>query len=186
MRRFSVALGVIAVAGLFIGLPMARAALDPILAAARAGDLKAVQARLAAAPKSIKAKDFTGHTALHYAANSGHAQVAALLLAKGADPNALNMEGRSPLHLASMRCFPEVVKLLIAKGAKVNLKGTMFGSTPLHAAAGFGCVKVAEVLLDNKAKTDIKDKQGLTPLGVAQKDKMKAVLELFKKRGVTR
>ncbi len=185
MRRFSVALGVVAV-GLFICLPAARAALDPILAAIRSGDLKAVEARLAAAPKSVMAKDFTGHTALHYAANSGRARIAALLLAKGADPNALNIEGRSPLHLAAMRCFLEVAKVLIAKGAKINLRGTMFGSTPLHVAAGFGCVKVIALLLDKGAKTDVKDKQGLTPLGVAQKDKMKAVVELFKKRGVTR
>jgi len=160
--------------------------LDPILAAIRAGDLKKVQARLAASPSSVKAKDFTGHTGLHYAANSGHAQIAALLLAKGADPNAKNIEGRSPLHLAAMRCFPEAAAVLIAKGAQVNLQGTMFGSTPLHLAASFGCLKVITLLLDKGAKTDLKDKQGLTPLAVAQKNKVKAAVELFQKRGVTK
>ena len=43
---------------------------------------------------------FIGHTALHWACDAGHVEVARLLLERGAAPNAQNEDGSTPLHMA--------------------------------------------------------------------------------------
>jgi ankyrin repeat protein len=45
-------------------------------------------------------EDASGWNALHYAAIGGHKEIAELLIAKGADVNAMNGIGKTPLDLA--------------------------------------------------------------------------------------
>ena len=73
---------------------------------------------LAAFPELVNARDQEGWTALHCAAGMGRVDMAALLLAKGADPNAKNNEGRTPLALAEEKGHTERVELLKQHGAK--------------------------------------------------------------------
>jgi ankyrin repeat protein len=56
--------------------------------------------------------DADGYTALHAAAENGHAEVVKLLLAKGAD-RTKRATGKTPADLA--KAHPEVLKLLAAK-----------------------------------------------------------------------
>ena len=44
--------------------------------------------------------DEDGHTALHWACDAGHMEVARCLLEHGAAPNAQNVDGSTPLHMA--------------------------------------------------------------------------------------
>ena len=53
-----------------------------------------------------------GFTALHYAAGTGSAEVARLLLEAGADPYALNRLGKTPLERAQEEKHTEVIKVL--------------------------------------------------------------------------
>jgi hypothetical protein len=71
-------------------------------------------------------------TALHYAALRGREDVARLLLAKGADPNARDYSRRTPLHYASP--WIEITRLLVANGADINAEDKE-GRTPLDYAA---------------------------------------------------
>ena len=66
------------------------------------------------------------------AALSGQKEIVELLIAKGADVNAMRFDG-TPLHLAIGH--KEIIKILIAKGADVNSKSKAFNQTPIDAAA---------------------------------------------------
>ena len=56
-------------------------------------------------------------TALHNAAAHGNEEIAAYLIAQGAEVNALDNEGETPLFLAAMHGQIELVRLLLANGA---------------------------------------------------------------------
>ena len=62
----------------------------------------------------------------------GHKEIVELLIAKGADVNAMRFDG-TPLHLAIGH--KEIIEILIAKGADVNSKSKAFNQTPIDAAA---------------------------------------------------
>lgn len=89
-----------------------------------------------------------------------------LLLASGADVNALDQSGRSAVFQVSL--FGDVASLetLVASGAKVHLQDQQ-GLTPLHVAASNGHTLVVKVLLKAGAMLDAKDNDGETPLAKA-------------------
>ncbi|ELK01251.1 60 kDa lysophospholipase [Pteropus alecto] len=104
-----------------------RDTLTPSLAcaAARAGDLEALQALaelwghvLASLQGTdLSLEDFNGQTPLHAAARGGHAGVVAMLLQKGVNVDARDEDGLSPLLLAVRGRRRGVIGLLRAAGA---------------------------------------------------------------------
>jgi len=95
--------------------PPSPAAATTIHDGATRGDLQAVKAAIAADPAVVDAeKPPNKKTALHYAAQNGHAEVVAFLLDKGADVNRPNIAGEAPLHYAVGLPDPAVVNLLLA------------------------------------------------------------------------
>lgn len=64
----------------------------------------------------LEAKNLTGFTPLHHAAESGSAEALQALLAAGADPNAANNIGRRPIETARERGRTRIVQLLEAAG----------------------------------------------------------------------
>lgn len=92
------------------------------------------------------ARDGSGYTALHYAARAGNAKVVAMLLAAGADPNAVTCSGgASPLHRAAYMGHEECVEMLLRHGADPLLKD-LDGNTALQKAVGRGHERVASVM----------------------------------------
>lgn len=89
----------------------------------------------------------SGYTPLIYAAREGHADVVALLLELGADPNASTTAGSSTaLHRAAYMGHGAIVQLLLAGRANPTLQDAD-GQTALHKAIQQGHTEVAAALL---------------------------------------
>lgn len=122
-------------------------------------------------------------TPLHFAAIQGEAGVAKLLLANDADVDAWTDDGLMPLHcLSDMGQPTEVARLLLEYGAEANahsLRGLM--RTPLHFAAKWNNIQVAQLLLDHKADVNAKDNAGRTPLDIAVREGHTTIVELLRR-----
>ncbi|KAL3207688.1 hypothetical protein MRX96_039566 [Rhipicephalus microplus] len=87
-------------------------------------------------------------TALHFAAQYGHAAVVALLLARGAEPGLRNVRGESPLDLAAQYGRLDSVELLVSAQAHSLQRLATAHHSPLHLAARNGHRQVVRLLLD--------------------------------------
>ncbi|XP_060809159.1 poly [ADP-ribose] polymerase tankyrase [Amyelois transitella] len=139
---------------------------------------------LVSAGAGVNAADLWRFTPLHEAAAKGKADIVRLLLKHGADPTRRNRDGLTPLQLvragdtdtadalrgdaalldaAKRGDLARARKLITPQN--VNCRDTHGrNSTPLHLAAGYNNLEVAEALLAAGAAVSARDKGGLVPL----------------------
>ncbi|MGH0145825.1 UNVERIFIED_CONTAM: hypothetical protein FKN15_026718, partial [Acipenser sinensis] len=132
----------------------------------------------------VNVADLWKFTPLHEAAAKGKYEICKLLLQHGADPTKKNRDGNTPLDLvkdgdtdiqdllrgdaslldaAKKGCLARVKKL--CNPENINCRDTQGRhSTPLHLAAGYNNLEVAEYLLQHGAEVNSQDKGGLIPL----------------------
>ena len=164
--------------------PSATAARPAIHDAAAKGDLQAVKAAIAADPAVVDAeKPPNKKTALHYAAQNGHAEIVAFLLDKGAEVNRPNIAGETPLHYAVGLPDPAVVNLLLARGANLNAR-TTDGRSPLRMATAFAQLGSIQALLDKGADARDTLPNGQTLLHMTARVGPPEAIALFVSRGV--
>lgn len=173
---------------------------DALLKAAETGDLPAVK-KLLKEGAHVDALNTDGWSPLIFAAQGGHAEVAHLLMEKGADVNRRSTTeiGSIPLSFATGGGSLELMADLVKHGADVNGQGRN-GMTPLASAAGKGLIPPVEFLLANGAKINLPavrtdSGESMTPLMVAatcNQEKMVvwllehgAVLDQAAERGTT-
>jgi hypothetical protein len=77
--------------------------------------------------------DFSGNSALHWAAYAGNTEVVGLLADRGCPLNNQNDDGDTALHYASRYGRTATVKALVAKGAQQNIRNKA-NHTPLEVA----------------------------------------------------
>lgn len=82
---------------------------------------------------SVDLRIFSGHTALHAAAQNGSAEIVALLIRHGAGVSIRGLYGQTPLHLAAMYGHEAVIRLLVAAGADVAAEED-YGHTAIEQA----------------------------------------------------
>jgi eukaryotic-like serine/threonine-protein kinase len=105
---------------------------DRLVRAARSNDLKAV--RRSARHEPIDGRGDGGWTALHFAAQRGHLEVARWLLRQGASVDLRTQDfGRTALMLAARYGDGPMVHLLLEAGADVAARDRL-GDTALHLA----------------------------------------------------
>lgn len=153
------------------GLDDIHAELDttPVHEAAREGRVDELRAILEADPAQATATDKYGLTPLHWAGDRGHAEAILLLLARGADVNAVEARlfKRRPLHFAALSGSRAAVDaLLAADGVDVDVADYR-GSTALHGAAHAGDAAVVRALLAAGADASRARNGRETPLHVA-------------------
>ncbi|ELS01711.1 ankyrin repeat-containing protein [Xenococcus sp. PCC 7305] len=89
--------------------------------------------------------------------------IAEILIANGANINALDNSGETPLHKASVKGHLDIFKLLIKNEANVNAVN-INNQTPLFEASRCHQFLVVDLLLSHNATVNITDNQGWTPL----------------------
>src|SRR5262245_7154370 len=106
-----------------------------------------------------------GLTALHYAVRGGKLPLIKLLLARGAQANALDSDGLTPLlHLAKTRSKADpipVMELLVASGANVDARDETQGTLLMHFARR-GNAQAVRWLLAHGADRNARNKNGKT------------------------
>ncbi|KAJ6160634.1 hypothetical protein N7470_004030 [Penicillium chermesinum] len=138
----------------------------PICVAASNGYREIVRVLLdAGADFEIAVKD-SMITPLYGACYGGHTEIAAMLLAKGADPSKPNKSGWTPVNVAASNGHLEIVKMLLKKVSKEELAvPDEKGWTPVNAATGRGHTEVVRVLLEAGADYEASNFQNsATPL----------------------
>jgi ankyrin repeat protein len=118
----------------------------------------------------VNARDNSGNTPLITACENGRPEIAKLLIQYYKDERS-----KTPLPLP-LACWKWLTQIFTGPNPKVNTKNTK-GKTPLIKACEQGHIEVAQLLIDNGAKINIKDNNGNTALMVTSDDKVKQLLK---------
>jgi ankyrin repeat protein len=121
-----------------------------------------------------------GQTLLHDAAMAGEAELAAVLIRSGADPDSKETEGHPPLYRASTG---DAARVLLAAGATVDVTSGPTQGTALHQASRRGNVSVAQALLDHGAAIEARDAKWETPLRRAVNCRQLQIVRLLVRHG---
>ena len=154
----------------------------PLLFAARQGSVESARLLLdAGADVNETAPD--GASALVVASFSGHGELAAYLLSRGAAPDAAGA-GYAALHTAVLRADADLVKTLLAYGADPDVRltkgsrvprathwwvlpGSLAGATPFLLAAKYADIGIMRILAESGADPFLPMRDGTTPLMMA-------------------
>jgi len=104
--------------------------------------------------------------ALHDAAETGNLTQIQQLVASGADVSEVDSRGIWPLLAATSTGDTATVALLLKLNADPN-QMDRYHYSALHEAASLGYKNVLELLIDAKADINVRDINGITPLGYA-------------------
>ena len=127
---------------------------------AREGDLEGVRLELLAGAY-INERGLDDGTALHAAADWGHAHVVRALLELGAQPNRRDANRATALSLAARRGHIEIVDILLTGGAAPN-RVAQDNEVPLISAARLGFPQIVTLLLAAGADLEETDSTGRT------------------------
>ncbi len=144
------------------------AAAGPVADAAEQGDVEAVRDLLRAGT-DVNDTHGDGMTALHWAAEHGDAELAAILIYAGANVEAGTRIGNyTPLHIASRHGHADVVTLLLKARADFAATTSNSGAVPLHLAAASPNAETVRALIDAGADVNAREAAwGQTPLTFA-------------------
>jgi len=141
-----------------------------LFAALYRGDLGAVEACLRSDGSLAHSNDEEGCPVLVRAAETAQEEIAAILLAHGADIEARGPNGKSALSSCACNQIDpkkrsKMLPFLLARGADVNGR-TYRGRTPLFSAAtaGWKPEESVTILLEHGADPEIRNDDGLTVL----------------------
>jgi ankyrin repeat protein len=152
--------------------------MSQLIDAVRRGDLPAVEALLDADPRALGRGDAQGMTPLLWAAFQGDAEVARVLLARGADAGVKDPRGATALMLAAEGGHLAVVRLLVPSG-DADARGEA-----LRCAAGAGHLTMVVWLLDEAGvELEYRGTDGRTPLTCAVLGGHAALAEELLRRG---
>ena len=140
-----------------------RARYTGLLAAASRGDAVAIEA-LTARGERPDARDAHGRTALHVAAYGRHHQAMRVLVAAGADPNALENDRYDIVTIAAVANDVPTLEMALALGASAKNVTSRYDGTALIAAAHLGHADVVRTLIRAGAPLDHVNNLGWTAL----------------------
>ncbi len=107
-----------------------------------------------------------------------HSTIVKLLLAAGANKDAVNEDNQTPLYIAAKEGHTSIVKELLASNVNVNIHDD-FGQTPLFMAVWNNRRTITALLLDAGADVCKRSHQDLSAIDVAMQDGNAQILHLF-------
>ncbi len=116
--------------------------------------------------KTIKQKDGTGNTVLHYAAEWQYKDAISGLVMKGADISAKNANGETPLFSAVKTNNPEIIQTVVDCGADIKARDNL-GSTAMHTAVRWDAPASIDKLLALGINVNAQNTAGKSPLAEA-------------------
>jgi ankyrin repeat protein len=150
--------------------------------AAAFGRLDRLRTLLDRSPEAANQRSEDGFTPLHLAIFGGSLDAVRLLIAHGADVDAVSEHPTirvRPLGTAAFVRSTEAARLLLDAGADVN--GRSEGSfTALHSAAASGDRDLVHLLLERGADAALADVQGRRPAELAETSGAKDVAEVLR------
>ncbi|KAL6507495.1 hypothetical protein OROGR_023690 [Orobanche gracilis] len=148
---------------------------EELHAAARSGDLTAVQTICGANLLAVNSRDRHSRTPLHLAAWSGHAEVVNYLCKNKADVGAAAMDDMGAIHFAAQKGHLEVIKILVTSGVSVKSSNRK-GMTALHYAAQGSNLELVKYLLKKGANKELKNKAGKSAVDLASSEETRKLL----------
>lgn len=157
-------------------------ALD-VFEASAADDLAELRRCLADDPSAVDARSPDGFTPLHLAAFLARPRAARVLLAGGADVDAVaeSPSAVTPLHSAAASRRDDVVRVVLAAGADPDARQAG-GFTALQSSALHGDVAMAVALLAHGADPAVRADDGRTALEMARESGAGDVAALIEER----
>jgi ankyrin repeat protein len=146
--------------------------------AAAVGDVPRLHTLLAQDATLVNSSSSDGFTPLHLACFFRQLEAAQILLAAGADANAVSPNRIAIIHSAAASRDASIVKLVLAAGAEPNVQ-QQGGFTPLQSAAAHNNVEMVQALLDAGADRSVKNDDGMTAADLAMKNGAKEAAELL-------
>jgi ankyrin repeat protein len=134
-----------------------------LLAAAARGDSAQIKAMLAKGEKP-NVRDALGRTPLHVAAYGGHHEAMRVLVAAGANPNALENDRYDIVTIVAVANDGPTLKVALAIGASAKNITSRWDGTALIAAAHLGHAEVVRTLIRAGAPLDHINNLGWTAL----------------------
>ncbi|XP_047464337.1 ankyrin repeat domain-containing protein 22 [Mugil cephalus] len=184
---------------------------QPACQAAYLGDVHQLYEHLKNDPTQLNVQAPNGDTPLIAACRRGNQNVVKYLLDNKADVHLTNKKQRTCLHYVSKTCFSLWDYLLIAilmpilllgyfimlqkQRRNVTLMETVLrsdvninavdykGNTALHYVCQRKSHRLVPLLLQKNADTNIKNKDGETPLDIASRKKFKKIVVMLRKTG---
>ncbi|MBF0280911.1 MAG: ankyrin repeat domain-containing protein [SAR324 cluster bacterium] len=134
-----------------------------LFAAAVRGNINQVKSYIVAY-ENVDIRDSYGRTPLHVAAYGGHHDVMRILVASGADPNALENDRYDIVTIAAVANDLQTLKVALELGTSAKNITSRYDGTALIAAAHLGHTEVVQMLIRARAPLDHVNNLGWTAL----------------------
>ncbi len=129
------------------------------------GDVRAVEADLAAHPRYLARKDGNGQRPVDHAIRTGKAAIVSAFLKAGLGPGDLDRHGNTLLHIAAWEGQARIIQILLEAGFPVDPETN--GLRPIHIAASRGQTECVLMLLSAGADAHI-EVEGRDPAAIAR------------------
>ncbi len=152
MRR---TFGILSLCLILTGTAFSQEAFDLL----RKGNVAAVRTLVEKTPGLTAARDDSGMTLLHYAANGTDAGLVEFLIDKGAKIDVAG-QAKTPLHIAASNDRREAVGALVKRGASLEIKDDYGRTALVLCARERGQPATARILIDAGADVNATEKFG--------------------------